>query len=114
MAALNPTPVPVDGGVPDLSAVAVAAAALGDTAPCGPGRFLAVINGDAAPHTITIATPGTVDGLAIEDLAVAVAAGKTAVFPLPRRPFAAGTGRAAITYDAVTSVTVAVLELGAQ
>ncbi|MFF9146324.1 hypothetical protein ACF1BN_15835 [Streptomyces sp. NPDC014861] len=112
MAALNPTLVPVDGGLPDLSAVAVAATALGDTAPCGPGRLLAVINGGGAGRTVTVATPGTVDGLAIEDLAVTVAAGKTALIPLPRRPFAGTGGRAAITYDAVTSVTVAVLELG--
>ncbi|MFF2774856.1 hypothetical protein ACFVU3_08095 [Streptomyces sp. NPDC058052] len=114
MAALNPTLVPVDGGVPDLGAVAVAATALGDTAPCGPGRFLAVINADASPHTVTVVTPGTVDGLAIEDLAVTVAASKTAIIPLPRRPFAGGTGRAAITYDAVTAVKVAVLEIGGQ
>ncbi|MFE9737339.1 hypothetical protein [Streptomyces sp. NPDC006477] len=114
MAALNLTAVPVDGGVPDLAAVAVAAAALGDTAPCGPGRFLAVINGGGVSRTVTVATPGTVDGLAIEDLAVTVAAGDTALIPLPRVPFAGTNGRAAVTYDAVTSVTVAVLELGGQ
>lgn len=111
MAALGLTSVPVDGGVPDLAAVAVAAAALGDTAACGPNRFLVVINGDASSHTATVATPGTVSGLDVENAALVVAAGDTGMMPLPRL-FAGSNGRASITYDAVTSVTVAVLELG--
>ncbi|WP_411118989.1 hypothetical protein [Streptomyces sp. 058-1L] len=111
MAALAVTPVPVNGGLPDIEGAAVAAAALGDTAPCGPGRFLVVVNGDASPHTATVATPGTVSGLAIPSATLVVAAGETGLLPLA--PVFRGTsGRAAITYDAVTSVTVAVLELG--
>jgi hypothetical protein len=111
MAALAVTAVPVAGGLPDLAAAAVAATALGDTAPCGPGRFLFVRNADSGPHTVTVNTPGTVSGLAIPNVAVVVAAGKTALLPLA--PVFRGTsGRAAITYDAVTSVTIAVLELG--
>ncbi|MFG2670488.1 hypothetical protein [Streptomyces sp. NPDC048445] len=111
MAALAVTSVPVNGGLPDLAGAAVAAAALGDTAPCGPGRFLFVRNADSGSHTVTVATPGTVSGLAIPDVAVAVAAGKSAVVPLAP-VFRGASGRAAVTYDAVTSVTVAVLELG--
>lgn len=111
MAALEVTEVPVSGGLPDLAGTAVAAAALGDTAPVGPGRFLAVVNGDAAPHTATVVTPGTVSGLAIPDATLVVAAGKTGIIPLAHL-FRGTSGRAAITYDSVTSVTVAVLELG--
>lgn len=110
MAALTVTSVPIDGGLADLAGAATAAAGGGDTAPVGPNRFLVVVNGDASPHTATIASPDTVSGLDIENPAVTVAAGETGVLPLPR--MLAGTdGRAAITYDGVTSVTVAVLEL---
>lgn len=111
MADLTVTEVPIDGGLADLAAAAVAAGVGGDTAPVGPNRFLAVINGDASPHTATVATPGTVKGLDVADAVLTVAAGDTGLLPLAR-VFAGTNGRAAITYDAVTSVTVAVLELG--
>ncbi|MFB6710629.1 hypothetical protein [Streptomyces sp. NPDC056333] len=110
MAALAVNLVPVNGGTV-LDTKTVAATALGDTAPVGPGRFLYIMNGDTAQHTVTIVTPGTVSGLAIPDVAVVVAAGKSAVVPL-HRLFRGSTGRASITYDAVTAVKVAVLELG--
>ncbi|MEU3600883.1 hypothetical protein ABZ714_19490 [Streptomyces sp. NPDC006798] len=111
MANLNLTVIPVDGGLADLAAAAVAAAAGGDTAPVGPGRFLFVKNGGASPVTVTLATPGRVSGLDIENPATVVAAGKEALLPLSRL-FSGTNGRAAITYDAVTSVTVGALELG--
>lgn len=110
MAALNVTPVPVGAGLADLAGAAVAATALGDTAPVGPGRFLAVFNGDASSHTATVVTPGNADGHAIADGTLTVAAGKTGLLPL-HNIYRGATGRAAITYDAVTSVTVAVIEL---
>ncbi|MFJ4987897.1 hypothetical protein ACIP9H_29350 [Streptomyces sp. NPDC088732] len=111
MAALNVTAVPAGTGLLDLNAAAVAAAGGGDSAPVGTGRFLVIVNGDAAPHTATLATPGKVQGLDIANAAITVAAGKTAVVPLTR-VFAGTNGRATITYDGVTSVKVAVLELG--
>ncbi|MFC8276252.1 hypothetical protein ACFUJR_27725 [Streptomyces sp. NPDC057271] len=111
MAALTATLVPTLGGVADLAGAAVAAAGGGDTAPVGPDHFLAVFNGDASPHTATIATPGTVDGHAIADATLVVAAGDVGIIPLTNL-FRGATGRAAITYDGVTSVTVAVLKLG--
>ncbi|MBA9002012.1 hypothetical protein [Thermomonospora cellulosilytica] len=111
MADLNVTQVPIDGGLADLAAAAVPAGASGDTAPTGQSRFLAVINGGASPRTVTVATPGTVKGLALEDAVITVAAGDTALLPL-NRVFAGADGRASISYDAVTSVSVAVLELG--
>ncbi len=57
-----------------------------------------------------MATPGTVKGHAIADASVAVAAGDHALIPLAN-VYRGSNGRAAITYDAVTSVTVAVLEI---
>ncbi|MFB7354857.1 hypothetical protein [Streptomyces gardneri] len=112
MAALSTTAVTTVGGLADLDAAAVAAAGGGDTAPVGPGLFLYVNNGSASPRTVTLATPGTVDGHAIADATLVVAAGKRGLIPLTTL-FRGATGRAAITYDGVTSTTVAVLKLGA-
>lgn len=112
MAALNVTMAPVDGGLADVAAAAVAAAVGGDTAPTGPGRFLYVNNGSGAPITATVATPGTVSGLDVENAALVVGAGDHGIIPLSR-VFAGVSGRAAVTYSAVTTVTVAVVELGA-
>lgn len=111
MASLNLIAVPVATGLVDVAAQAVAAAGGGDTAPVGPGRFLYVLNGDASSKTVTVATPGTVKGLAIADATLVVAAGKHAIIPLTD-VYRGATGRAAITYSAVTSVTVAAFELG--
>ncbi|MFE7947415.1 hypothetical protein [Streptomyces sp. NPDC057426] len=112
MAALTATLVPTLGGVADIEGAAVAAAGGGDTAPVGPGHFLFVANGDASPHTATIATPGTVDGHPVADATLVVAAGEFGIIPLTTL-FRGSTGLASITYDAVTSVTVAVFKLGA-
>lgn len=109
MAALDITVVPVNGGI-GLEDSAVAASAGGDTAPVGPGRFLYVMNGDAVAHTATVATPGTVAGLPLPEVAVGVPAGESAVVPLTT-VFRGVNGRASITYDAVTAMSVAVFEL---
>lgn len=109
MASLTATSVPIAGGLADVAGAATAAAAGGDTAPVGPNLALYVNNGDASSHTVTIATPGTQKGLAITDATVTVAAGEHALIPLAN-VFRGSTGRAAISYDGVTSVKVAVLE----
>lgn len=109
MAALNIVTVPVNGGI-GLEDSAVPASAGGDTAPVGAGRFLYVANGDAAPHTVTVSTPGTVSGLPLPEVAVAVPAGESAILPLTA-VFRGTNGRASVTYDAVTAVSVAVFEL---
>jgi hypothetical protein len=111
MADLSLINVPVATGVADVAGQAVAATSGGDTALVGPGRFLYVNNGDASSKTVTISTPQTVKGLAVADASVAVAAGDHAIIPL-NNVYRGTTGRAAITYSAVTSVTVASFELG--
>src|SRR5688572_28076126 len=100
MATLTATTVTSVGGLADL-----AAASGGDTAPVGPGYALVVINGGASTRTVTIATPGTVDGHAVADATLVVAAGDTGIIPLTN-VFRGATDRASITYDAVTTVTV--------
>jgi hypothetical protein len=110
MAALATNVVPLQGL--QLDAQLVAAAAGGDTAQTGSGTYLAVKNADASSHTVTLAVPATVDGdLTITSRAVVVAAGKTWFIPLTDRYRNPSTGRAAITYDAVTSVTVGVFRV---
>lgn len=87
-----------------------AASAGGDACATGSDVKLLVKNGDASSHTVTLATPGTVDGdLAIADRAVTVAAGATVAVPVTDRYRDPATGLASLTYDAVTSVTVAVI-----
>ncbi|MFJ6729991.1 hypothetical protein ACIQPQ_34340 [Streptomyces sp. NPDC091281] len=109
MAALTTNVVPLTGLRFDDKLVSAAGG--GDTAQTGAGVVLAVKNADAGSHTVTVATPGTVDGLAVADRAVAVAAGQTMLIPLTDRYRNPGTGRAAISYDGVTSVTVGVFRI---
>ncbi|GGR37969.1 hypothetical protein GCM10010497_46070 [Streptomyces cinereoruber] len=109
MAALPIVLVPVAGGV-SLEGSDIAASSGGDTAPVGAGRFLYVRNGGASSRTVTIATPGTVSGLPIADVTVAVPAGESKILPLTSLVRGAN-GRAALSYDAVTDLTVACFEL---
>lgn len=82
----------------------------GDACATGSDVKLLVKNGDASSHTVTLVTPGTVDGdLAIADRAVTVAAGATVAVPVTDRYRDPATGLASLTYDAVTSMTVAVI-----
>ncbi len=111
MAALATHPVPLVGL--QLDGQLVAATSGGDTALTGAGVFLAVKNADSASHTVTLVTPGTVDGdLAVADRAVIVAASKTQLIPLTATYRDPASGRASITYDGVTSVSVAVIRVG--
>lgn len=112
MAALTTNVVPLAGLRTDDKFVAAAGG--GDDCATGVGVLLLVQNGDAAPHTVTLVTPGEVDGdLALADRAVVVAAGQDAVIPVTDRYRDPSTGRASITYDGVTSVTVAVIRTAA-
>lgn len=107
MAALTTTVVAAAG-----TAIAyTAAAAGGDTCQTGAGMLLLVKNGDAVDHTVTLVTPGTVDGLAIADRAVTVTAGAEFAIPVGSDYRDRSTGLASITYDAVTSMDVAVVRV---
>lgn len=86
-----------------------AADTLGDDAPTGAGLALLVKNTDTAGKTVTVVTPGTVRGLDIEDPAMIVPATTgLAVLPLLRSVFGS---TAAISYSAVTNLSVAVVRL---
>ncbi|HZX38449.1 MAG TPA: hypothetical protein VFF37_09000 [Streptomyces sp.] len=108
MAILSAQAAPLSGLQPTYAA----AAGGGDQAPVGEKLVLHVRNGDATSKTVTVATPGTVGDLAVADASQAIPAGGNAFIPLKAAAFRdPTTGRAAITYSAVTSVTVAVLQL---
>lgn len=97
--------------VAGLSPTYSAASAGGDTAPVGTGLALHVVNGSAAAITVTVVTPGSIDGLAVSDAALSVPAGGSGFVPLAyvyRNP---ATGRADVTYSATATVNVAVLQI---
>lgn len=108
MALIAVQPLPTSGLAPTLAA----ASAGGDTAPIGSQFLLVVRNGGGAPVTVTVVTPGTTKGLAIADAALAIPAGGEGFIPLDSIYRNPSTGRADITYSAVTSVTVGVLQAG--
>ncbi|WP_432169054.1 hypothetical protein [Streptomyces sp. 1222.5] len=97
----------------DVGAAPVAASN-GDTAACGQGTFLLVKNGSGSAVTVTLATPGQVDGrLAIADSTFSVGATTgLGIIPLIPGLYAdPSTGLATITYSATASVTVAVVRV---
>jgi hypothetical protein len=100
------------GLAPTLTAPAAIGAAGGDVVDFG-RNILVVVNGSASALAVTVETPETVDGLAIEDREVSVAAGKTALIPLYSPHYkqlsGADTGRVYIDYDAVTTITRAIV-----
>ena len=109
MALLTPQQISIAGIAPTYAA----AAGGGDTIAPDDRTFLHVKNGSGASITVTVVTPGTVGGLAIADLSVAVAAGADRmVGPLTAALFAdPTTGLVPVTYSGVTSLTVAALRV---
>ncbi len=111
-ALVTSTTVPLTGSDPTLTAANID----GDAVELGGRLFLLVNNGSASPITVTIETPGTVDGLAVADQSVTVPAAAKRFIPLSatsyRQP--AGTtfaGYAHVNYSSVTTVTRAVVRL---
>lgn len=89
-----------------------AASAGGDNFPGTTRGFLLVKNDDAASHTVTVVIPGSTYGQAQPDVPVTVAAGAVkAIGPFDAVMRDTATNRVSVTYDAVTSVSVAYVEL---
>ncbi len=82
-------------------------------APTGPGIAL-VVNNASGGVTVTIYTPGTVDGLAIADRTVAVTAGHVELIPLPRGTYGdpADSYRAKFDLSAFANTTLACVQVG--
>jgi hypothetical protein len=87
----------------------------GDIVDTGQVR-LWVTNGSGGSINVTVQSVATVEGLAVSNLIVAVAAGQTALIgPLPKTVFGqvagADKGRAYVDYSSQTSVTRGVVGL---
>jgi hypothetical protein len=110
MAALTTQNITIAAPKLDLVAALAAAAGGGDTAEITRGGFFVLNNGSGVTVTATFAVTETVEGKAVTNATMAVPAGKVGVMPLSRI-FRDATGRAAVTYSAVTTVTVGVFRL---
>lgn len=94
----------------------VAATGGGDALACGSGMMLEVVNGGGSPITVTLAIPAGASGYpnaAYTSTAVTVANAVTKwIGPIPGPLYAdPTTGLCTVTYSAVTSVTVAAVNL---
>jgi len=89
--------------------VAAAAAGTGNSFPCDGKTWLHVKN-TGLIKSMTIQTPGLVDGLAVADRTVSIPAttGDKVIPPLPPSQYAQADGSVYIDLDSETGVTVAV------
>lgn len=83
----------------------------GDTCQTGAGVFYLVNNTSGSSVTVTLTTPGTVDGLAIADRTVGAAATAVSLVPLTDLYRDPATGRALVTCSTTTGVKVAVIRV---
>jgi hypothetical protein len=113
MAELTPKQIDETGFADLATTISTAAAAGGDQVRYSSGMFIAVNNGDASSHTLTVAAPVSTVGvqgygdLPLSDITLVVAAGDIGVVRVPAKY--QQNGFVNWTYDAVTSVTVDVL-----
>ncbi len=88
-----------------------AAAGGGDTYRVDDDRSILLVKNDhTSAHTVTLPTPGTVQGLAIAENAVVCANAQITAIPLYRGLYRDNTdGLLDITYSAVTALSVAII-----
>lgn len=107
MAVLTPQKIATGG----LAPVTVSAAGGGDKLPAGPGRFVQVINGSGGSINVTINSIKPCDQGFDHNVVVAVAAGATKLLGPFNDRYVDSDGYVELAYSAVTTVTVAALEL---
>lgn len=77
---MAPTPItpakPTDDGIAPMTPVA-ADAVEGNSLPNGSGLHVILTNTDVSPHTVTLTTPSTVAGVAIDDPVISLSASET-------------------------------------
>jgi hypothetical protein len=85
----------------------------GDKFTPGDKTILHFKNTNAATRTVTIVTPGTVAEFAEADMTAVIPAttGDKFLGPFPAYLFAGSDGYASMSYDAVTGLTVAVIQI---
>lgn len=89
-----------------------AAVASSDTFTNSGDIFLHIKNGDASPNTVAVVSTKTVEGLAVADVSVTVAAGAEAfIGPFDPATFNATSRLVTVTHTNTTSNTIAVIKL---
>lgn len=77
----------------------------------GANTFIHIVGG-AVERILTIATPGTVDDLAVTDRTVTIAINADYMIgPLPSGFYNDGTGKVQLTYDSETNLTIGIFKL---
>ncbi len=78
----------------------------------GENVFFAVLNGSGSSINVTVQTPNSVDGNAISDKVVAVAAGVLKYFgPYPRKDYNQGNEEIYVDISLVTTITIGFFRL---
>jgi len=96
-----------------LEATYASCAAGGDEFVNTGDEFIHIKNAAVADQTVTIATPATVDGLAVADRAVVITASEERfIGPFPSSTYNDANSKVQLTYDAVITMTIAVLKPG--
>jgi len=96
-----------------LKATYASCAAEGDEFVNTGDEFIHIINAAVADQTVTIATPATVDGLAVADRAVVITASEERMIgPFPSSTYNDSAAKVQLTYSAVVTLTIAVLKPG--
>jgi len=76
-------------------------------------EFIHIVNGAGVEQTVTIVTQATVDSQAVADRSVAIPAGEERfIGPFATSTYNDANGKVQLTYDAVVSLTIAILEPG--
>lgn len=74
-------------------------------------EFIHIKNGDASPKVLTIVTQNVSDGLAVADRTITVpATSEKMLGPFPISVYNDSAAKVQLTYDAVSSVTIAVIK----
>lgn len=95
-----------------LNPTYAAASSGGDTVNPGPRTFLHVRNTDTASHDLTVTTPATSGGLAIEDPVHTVPAeDELLIGPLPRDLYGNASGLVDLSWSAITGMEFAALRI---
>lgn len=71
--------------------------------------FIHVKNGSGVTVTVTMVTPNTVDGLAIADRSITLAAGVDRMIAIPNFLYRSSDGLGDVTFSPITTVTAAVI-----
>lgn len=101
------------GGISTTSAVMTAAVADGHMFANDGMTTIVFNNTNASPRTVTIQTPGNVDGLAIAELTITVPAtnGRIYAGTFPRSVYNQTTGYVYVDYSATAGLTVAAIRI---